>query len=349
MVSIILWLLFIAYIIYLFHSKKWKAILAAAREEGSDYNECYAFFLKRGLIALAILTLILLVIVVTDLAYDDFESFFPVSIFSWLTGLMFAREIHHFVITGTRESGDRQERSGKPSEKRSVVFYLLTAAIAVYFPASVVSLFFYGYDFIDFLTYAPLVAVVSAVMFSTVVSVSNMAHNIGIRDFWSKASIVYWVLVALPFPYCCALLASQGKTGDYFWIGHYTFDGTLLFVCAILFTAVAYCIFYLIIAWFSKWTGGIKSAVPFFSMTETSSSRDYSPGYYFDPDDSGHKTTSITDDYYGKHGEFDINDEARRVSEDMQQFHNTFPDSDLSDQYYWDDILDAETDDYLDD
>jgi len=57
----------------------------------------------------------------------------------------------------------------------------------------------------------------------------------------------------------------------------------------------------------------------------------------------------MTKDYYGKHGEFDRNDESRRISEDIQQFHNSDPDADLTDHYYWDDVLDAETDGYLDD
>ena len=57
----------------------------------------------------------------------------------------------------------------------------------------------------------------------------------------------------------------------------------------------------------------------------------------------------MTKDYMGRHGEFDYNDEARRISEDMQQFHNANPDADLSDHYYWDDVLNAGTDGYLDD
>ena len=60
------------------------------------------------------------------------------------------------------------------------------------------------------------------------------------------------------------------------------------------------------------------------------------------------KGGQVSDDFIGHRGEFDLNDEARRVSEDMQQFHNNHPDADLSDHYFWDDVLDAETDDYLD-
>ena len=55
----------------------------------------------------------------------------------------------------------------------------------------------------------------------------------------------------------------------------------------------------------------------------------------------------ISDDYHGRKGEFHSNDRARRVSEDIQQFHSAHPDTDLYDEYYWDDILDAESDDYL--
>ena len=55
----------------------------------------------------------------------------------------------------------------------------------------------------------------------------------------------------------------------------------------------------------------------------------------------------ISDDFIGHRGEFDVNDEARRVSEDMQQFHSNHRDADLTDHYYWDDVLDADTDGYL--
>lgn len=57
----------------------------------------------------------------------------------------------------------------------------------------------------------------------------------------------------------------------------------------------------------------------------------------------------ISGEFYGNHGEFDSNDEARRISEDMQQFRRAHPGSTLSDHYYWDDILDADTDGYLED
>lgn len=59
--------------------------------------------------------------------------------------------------------------------------------------------------------------------------------------------------------------------------------------------------------------------------------------------------TGGTYDYIGMHGEFDRNDESRRISEEIQQFHRAHPDADLSEHFYWDDIRDAETDGYLDD
>ena len=61
------------------------------------------------------------------------------------------------------------------------------------------------------------------------------------------------------------------------------------------------------------------------------------------------KGGQVSDDFLGHRGEFDLNDEARRASEDMQQFHYSHPDADLSDHYYWEDVLDADTDGYLED
>ena len=53
--------------------------------------------------------------------------------------------------------------------------------------------------------------------------------------------------------------------------------------------------------------------------------------------------------FHGHRGEFDRNDEAYRVSDDIRQFHRSHPRADLSDHYFWDDVLDAETDGYLED
>ena len=61
------------------------------------------------------------------------------------------------------------------------------------------------------------------------------------------------------------------------------------------------------------------------------------------------KGGQVSDGFIGHRGEFDLNDEARRVSEDIQQFHYNHPDADLSDHYYWEDVLDADTDGSLED
>ena len=75
----------------------------------------------------------------------------------------------------------------------------------------------------------------------------------------------------------------------------------------------------------------------------------YEDPYYSEPkEESWLDGMSMTKNYYGMHGEFDRNDEARRISEDMQQFHYNHPDADLTDHYNWEDVLDAETDGYLD-
>ena len=56
---------------------------------------------------------------------------------------------------------------------------------------------------------------------------------------------------------------------------------------------------------------------------------------------------SVGDDYYGHRGEFDLNDESRRVSEDMQQFYGGHRGADKTDHYDWADVLDADTDGYF--
>ena len=56
----------------------------------------------------------------------------------------------------------------------------------------------------------------------------------------------------------------------------------------------------------------------------------------------------MTKDYYGKHGEFDKNDDAWGTSEYIRQFHNDDPDMDLSDHFDWQERMDAESDGYLD-
>ena len=56
-----------------------------------------------------------------------------------------------------------------------------------------------------------------------------------------------------------------------------------------------------------------------------------------------------TRNYYGRHGEFDRNDENRKECEDIREFHTNYPDVELTDHYDWNDVLEAETDGYLDD
>ena len=67
-----------------------------------------------------------------------------------------------------------------------------------------------------------------------------------------------------------------------------------------------------------------------------------------DDDEQDEFDFDMTKDYYGKHGEFDKNDEARSTSEYIQIFHHEDPDADPTDQFHWDEVLDAKSDGYLD-
>lgn len=137
-----------------------------------------------------------------------------------------------------------------------------------------------------------------------------------------------------------------------FWTELYRFDETTVSFCSMLFAGLGFILFYFIIGLFYKLIGGQDFSLELDNSTYTPSSTRNVDSYSYDEEEESSSgwfhSKGMTDDYYGKHGEFDINDEARRVSEDIQQFHNTFPDADLTDQYYWDDVLDAETDGYLD-
>jgi len=57
----------------------------------------------------------------------------------------------------------------------------------------------------------------------------------------------------------------------------------------------------------------------------------------------------MTKNYYGKHGEFDRNDEERGICEDMYGMHSDNPDADLEYHYGWENKLNYDTDGYSDD
>lgn len=60
-------------------------------------------------------------------------------------------------------------------------------------------------------------------------------------------------------------------------------------------------------------------------------------------------TFDPTKDYYGKHGEFDKNDDSWGTSEYIRQFRNNDPDVDLSEHFDWQERAEAESDGFLDD
>lgn len=63
-----------------------------------------------------------------------------------------------------------------------------------------------------------------------------------------------------------------------------------------------------------------------------------------------HHGNPITDNYYGMHGEFDLNDAMRANMEDMEQFRSVDPYFDPKEHGYdWDEVMDALNDGYIDD
>lgn len=256
-------------------------------------------------------------------------------------------------ITVDDEIKDRVEVSGKPAGKRPWCFYLLLL-ILVLVPLLCVFIF-YGFDAKTLLGRFPVGLAISSLFADIVLMVSNKRHNIGIRDWWSKAGVAYAILVATAYPILHSACAMGEFTGPYDreWLGIDPFDWWEFYIIIALVVYISS--FYAIHFIFAKIAGGEYDKGP--KSVRVSLPSDYGDSYiddspsYTDPVEpymSIMDYPEISDDYYGKHGEFDINDESRRVSEDIQQFHRSHPDADLSDHYYWDDILDAETDGYLD-
>ena len=82
----------------------------------------------------------------------------------------------------------------------------------------------------------------------------------------------------------------------------------------------------------------VRRGIRQYSATEASST--HSPAEIY-------KTRRAPNGYFGMNGEFETNDRSRQVSEDIEQFSNAHPDADVTEHYYWDEVLDAETDDYI--
>lgn len=61
---------------------------------------------------------------------------------------------------------------------------------------------------------------------------------------------------------------------------------------------------------------------------------------------SGSLFTSMTSDYYGKHGEFDSNDRDRAYNEDMFSMRHDDPNSDIEEHYGWENKLNYDSDGY---
>ena len=273
------------------------------------------------------------------------------------------------VDTNFRKQQLQMDMEGTVPEKRGVLFYISVVAI---FAAMLYSLrrtgcIYYinwgegrqlAFNLLDFLVLFPPISVGASVLFNVLTIFSNRKHHIGIKNSWSKTAMIFTIFNVFIIPVCYALRA--GLSIRNYHNMHLDFEpGMTIFVYFLLGAAV-YIAGYIVIMYFHKWIGGYKEPHGLLlnitdDMAQSFGAAVYNPAEYSTSGDADYtpdeRSTwgSITNDYYGKHGEFDINDEARRVSEDMQQFHNANPDTDLTDHYYWDDVLDAETDGYLED
>lgn len=162
--------------------------------------------------------------------------------------------------------------------------------------------------------------------------------------------------LAIPLALMCAISFAGGTAALY----HDFYDSELpvfTFIVSLVFSLIpngisAIAIFVLLSRGrprLQKWlkSGSSYSSHSFTSTAKSSGSSSGKPaarkstGSFFDSIDP-------TKDYYGKHGEFDKNDDSWGTSEYIRQFRNSDPGVKLSDHFDWQELAEAESDGFLD-
>lgn len=368
MIHFIFWFVFIVFMVLVFRSKGWKERRAEAGKDGKYYR-LSLYLLPRGAAVLLVLTFVGIIPPILDISSDICYEMW-VGLVAWCVWLGYGGYAYFSgVDTYFRKQQLQKDAEGAASEKRGALYYVLatTILVAILYSLYRTRCIYYvnwgegrqmEHDLLNILVLLPPILAGASVLFNILTIVSNRKHHIGIRNGWSKAAMIFTIFNVFIIPACYALRA--GISADDYYSRRLSIEPGMAIFVFFLLGALVYMGGYIFIMYFHKWIGGYKEPHGLFLMITDSMAQstgasvykaaDYSSTDYSDfTREENSSWGNITDDYYGKHGEFDINDEARRISEDMQQFHNANPDADLTDHYYWDDVLDAETDGYLED
>ena len=196
------------------------------------------------------------------------------------------------------------------------------------------------------LGWMPVALALSALLLNLSVARSNAKTHRDVHDPWSRFALVFSAAVAAAYPLCHAFAISIDEK---LWVDDDWFSLWSVFG-ALFVGGAAYCAirtFYG--AMNNEPPEEIRKELPdlFSSGSYTPSVHHYDETPLSDPMDL--YRSSYEDPDKAREDVFRQYDESRRISEDIQQFHNANPEADLSDHYYWEDVLDAESNEYLED
>ena len=232
---------------------------------------------------------------------------------------------------------------------RGLGFYAAVAVALIFIPCFTFRACWYGGR--SLLGWMPVGLAASSLALNIAVTASNRRLGMNARSPWSRFALIYAGLVAFIYPFCHSYafaLDDHGALEDYFGLC-YSFS-VIIVGCLALFVTMA---FYLRMNG-ASWKE-VEYEVPLFGELLSTSyvppQHDASTHAYrqtgYKPMDLYRSSYEEPDPY--REEIYRQYDASRRVSEDIQQFHESHPDADLSDHYSWEDILDAQTDGYLDD
>ncbi|MCR5548679.1 MAG: hypothetical protein K6F25_08000 [Bacteroidales bacterium] len=268
-----------------------------------------------------------------------------VLLYYFITFLFFAA---FFSIAARHKDDEYVPRDSAPGA-RSGCFYAAVLAELTVLPAATFVLCRCFGTFVPraLLGWMPVALALSALLLNLTVARSNAKTHRDVHDPWSRFALVYFALVAAAYPLCHGFAVSidEKLRVDDDWFSLWSVFGALFVGGA------AYCAI-------RTFYGAMNHEPPEETRKELPGL--FSDGSYTPPPVRPSEKTPLSDpmDLYRSSYEdpdkaredvFRQYDESRRISEDIHQFHNANPEADLSDHYYWEDVLDAESNDYLED
>ena len=245
-------------------------------------------------------------------------------------------------------SGPREERTEKPEERGGALIPLLVFEIVVIPLVTLAICDANSYNTLRArLGWMPVGLALSSLLVNITVARSNRKHHYDASCTLSRFALIYAGIVAFCYPLCHSLAVALDDTG-------YIEDDTLWFWSIFSVVLVGTTSIVVLKAFHLLMDGDPwKKVADELPSLDTGMidfpTADDNYEHAFDYKPMNLYRSSYDDPNPAREDVFRQYDESRRISEDIQQFHESHPDADLSDHYNWEDVLDAQTDGYLDD